>query len=92
MQYTSSSFAQMLVGLFGRVLRPETHKPRALALFPQKSSFHSFVRDPALDEGVLRVFRLAGELSSRFRVFQRGSMQSYLLYIFVALIALLLWR
>ena len=92
MQYTSSSFAQMLVSLFGRVLRPEMRKPRGLALFPQKSSFHSIVRDPALDEGLLPVFRFAGELSSRFRVFQRGSVQSYLLYIFVALIALLLWR
>ncbi len=39
MQYTSSSFAQMLVGLFGWALRPRVHKPRNLPLFPQKTRF-----------------------------------------------------
>ena len=39
MQYTSSSFAQMLVGLFGWVLRPRTHRPRDLPLFPQTGRF-----------------------------------------------------
>jgi hydrogenase-4 component B len=92
MQYTSSSFAQTLVGLFGRVLRPKTVRPSTPALFPHKSEFQSEVPDVVLDEVVLPVFRLAGYLSSRFRVFQQGSVQSYLLYLFIALIALLLWR
>jgi hydrogenase-4 component B len=92
MQYTSSSFAQSLVNLFGRVLRPKTLRPPTLALFPQKSEFQSKVSDVVLDEAALPVFRLAGYLFSRFRVFQQGSVQSYLLYLFIALIALLLWR
>jgi hydrogenase-4 component B len=92
MQYTSSSFAQMLVGLFGWALRPRTHKPRNLLLFPQKTAFHSETPDTVLDEAVLPAFRFGGWLFSWSRVFQQGSIQTYLLYIFIALIALLLWR
>jgi hydrogenase-4 component B len=92
MQYTSSSFAQMLVGLFGWVLRPRTHRPNHLGLFPQKSDFHSDVKDTLLDEAVLPAFRFGAWLVSWFRVLQQGSIQMYLLYIFIALLALLLWR
>jgi hydrogenase-4 component B len=90
MQYTSSSFAEMLVGLFGWALRPRTHRPPELPLFPQKTDFHSEVPDTVLDEAVLPTFRFGARLFSWFRVFQQGSIQTYLLYIFVALIALLL--
>jgi hydrogenase-4 component B len=92
MQYSSSSFAQMLVGLFAWALRPRTHRPRDLPLFPAKTDFHSEVPDPVLDEAVLPAFHFGAWLSSWFRVFQQGSIQGYLLYIFLALIALLLWR
>jgi hypothetical protein len=92
MQYTSSSFAQMLVGLCGWVLRPRTHLPNDLGLFPQKSEFHSDVKDTVLEEAVLPAFRLGAWLLSWFRVLQQGSIQMYLLYIFIALLALLLWR
>lgn len=92
MQYTSSSFAQMLVGLFSWALRPRTHKPKELPLFPQKTDFHSEVPDTVLDEAVLPAFHFGAWLFSWFRVLQRGSVQTYLLYIFIALIALLLWR
>jgi hydrogenase-4 component B len=92
MQYTSSSFAEMLVGLFSWVLRPRMHRPRELALFPQKTSFHSEVPDAVLDEVVHPTFRFGAWLLLWPRVFQRGSIQTYLLYIFLALFALLLWR
>jgi hydrogenase-4 component B len=92
MQYTSSSFAQMLVGLFSWVLRPRAHRPMELTFFPSKTDFHSEVPDTVLDEAVLPTFRFAGWLFSCFRVIQQGSIQTYLLYIFVVLIVLLLWR
>ena len=91
-QYTSSSFAQMLVGTFGWVLRPKTHKPTGLVMFPQKADFHSDVADPVLDEIVLPAFEFTARLLSRFRAFQQGNIQAYLLYIFLALFALLFWR
>jgi hydrogenase-4 component B len=92
MQYSSSSFAQMLVGLFRWALRPRTRRPPHLSLFPRKSDFHSDVPDTMLDEAVLPAFHFGSWLFSRLRVFQQGSIQTYLLYIFIALIALLLWR
>jgi len=82
----------MLVGLFGWALRPRTHRPKNLPLFRDKTSFHSEVPDAVLDEAVLPAFRFGGRLITRVRVLQQGSIQAYLLYIFIALIALMLWR
>lgn len=92
MQYTSSSFAQILVGLFAWALRPRTCRPEKLPLFPLNTAFHSEVPDTVLDEAVLPMFRFWGWLFSWSRVLQQGSIQTYLLYIFIALIVLLLWR
>ena len=91
-QYTSSSFAEMLVGLFGWALRPRTLRPKIVALFPQRTDFHSEILDPVLDEAVVPTFRYAAEKFSWFRIFQQGNLQAYLLYIFVALLALLFWQ
>jgi hydrogenase-4 component B len=91
MQYTASSFGQMLVGLFAWALRPHTKQPHDLPLFPAAASFHSDVPDPVLDEAVRPTFRLAAWALSGFRVVQRGSAQAYLLYIVLALIVLFAW-
>ena len=92
MQYTSSSFAQMLVWLFGWALRPRVRVPADLPLFPRQAEFQSEVDDPVLDEVVLPAFQSGARLFSWFRIFQQGNIQLYLLYIFVTLVALLLWR
>ena len=92
MQYTSSSFAQMLVGLLAWVLRPRTERPRDLALLPTKSRFHSEVPDPVLDEAILPALRFCAWLFSGFRWLQQGGVQTYLLYIFAILLILLMWR
>ncbi|MHB1558884.1 MAG: proton-conducting transporter transmembrane domain-containing protein [Isosphaeraceae bacterium] len=92
MQYTSSSFAEMLVGMFGWVLRPRIRRPSDLPLFPRGAEFRSDVPDAVLDEVVVPTIRTGAWLFSRFRVFQQGNIRMYVLYIFVALIVLLLWR
>jgi hydrogenase-4 component B len=92
MQYTASSFAQMLVDLFAWALRPVKERPRHLPLFPQPGHFHSEVPDAVLDRGVLPVLSLGARLAARLRVFQQGKIQLYLLYVFLTLMALLLWR
>ncbi len=90
-QYTSSSFGQMLVGLFAWALRPHVHRPMPMPLFPQTAAFESEVDDTVLEGAVWPTFRFGARLFSWLRVFQQGSIQVYLLYIFAALIALLLW-
>jgi hydrogenase-4 component B len=91
-QYTSSSFGQMLVDLFSWVLRPRVHRPSCTAIFPRGEHFQSHVPDPVLDEVVLPAFGIGGRVLLAFRVFQQGNIQSYLLYIFLALLGLLVWR
>ncbi|HET9752971.1 MAG TPA: proton-conducting transporter membrane subunit, partial [Myxococcales bacterium] len=49
MQYTSSSFAQMLVGMFSFALRPEEHAPRVAGAFPGPAAYHGEVPDAVLD-------------------------------------------
>lgn len=92
MQYTSSSFAEMLVGLFGWALRPRIKRPHNLSLFPPPTSFQSTVPDVVLEEGILPTMRFGAWLFSWFRILQQGSVQMYLLYIFLVLFGLLLWR
>jgi hydrogenase-4 component B len=91
MQYTSSSFAEILVGLFAWALRPRVHPPRISGPFPAESSFHSDVPDVALDRVVLpaadRIARAFGWL----RWVQQGSVHAYLLYIFVAIVVCFVW-
>jgi len=91
MQYTSSSFAEMLVKLFGWALRPRTRIHPPQGLFPRDGEFESHVPDTVLDGAVLPAFRGAARLFTWFRVFQQGSLQIYLLYIFAILVLLLLW-
>ena len=92
MQYTSSSFAQMLVDLFAWALRPRTHQPRNLPLFPPKADYRCDVPDVVLDRAAIPVFRFVAWLFSSLRFLQQGNVQIYLLYIFLVLVALLLWR
>jgi hydrogenase-4 component B len=92
MQYTASSFAQMLVGLFDWVLRPRVHGPQVQPLFAGPSRFESHVPDVVLDDVLRPLFRLWARGSQSMRYFQAGSVQAYLFYIVVFLIGLLLWR
>ena len=92
MQYTSSSFADMLVRLLAWALRPERHAPTITEPFPQRATFASHVPDTVLDRGVRPVFGLFGRAAMRLRPFQSGSIHFYLLYILATLLVLLLWR
>jgi hydrogenase-4 component B len=89
-QYTSSSFAQMLVGMFRWVLRPVTHHQPPLGLFPKPSHFESHVPDIILDGTLVPLWSRAKEKISAFKSLQPGRVQQYLLYILIALFVLLL--
>jgi len=90
MQYTSSSFAQMLVSLFAWVLRPQARIPREQSLMPGATKFGSHVPDIVLD-GVLRpTFQFGARITASFRFLQAGNVHAYLFYIVLFLIFLLL--
>jgi formate hydrogenlyase subunit 3/multisubunit Na+/H+ antiporter MnhD subunit len=92
MQYTSSSFAQPLVGMFRRLLATRTHAPDLVAPFPAPAAFSTHTPD-AFSTAVFQPgLRGAASLFSRLRWLQHGRLQLYVLYIAAALVILLAWR
>jgi hydrogenase-4 component B len=91
MQYTASSTARGVVGLFGWAMRPMIHAPRPFTLFPSAAAFESHVPDTVLDRALLPALRGARWVLGFARYFQHGRMQLYLLYLGVTLVALLAW-
>jgi hydrogenase-4 component B len=92
MQYTSSSFAEMLVALFAWALRPSAHRPHLAAPFPHAEGFHSHVPETVLDLAILPPLRAVGRAFHWMHFIQRGTVHRYLLYILLTLLFLFLWR
>lgn len=89
MQYTASSFAQMIVGMFGWALRPRCHAPEVKGLFPQPTEMHSHVDDAVLNRTLLPTADALARRFHWFHRFQQGLTQYYVLYILIAVIVLL---
>lgn len=88
-QYTASSFAQMLVKMFAWVLRPHTHFPQIEGLFPKQARMHSHVDDIVLDRVIMPAGQHIEKWFGWFRRFQQGMTQQYLLYILIAAILMM---
>lgn len=90
-QYTASSFAQILTGLFGFVLRPHIHLPGIRGLFAKSTHYESHLDEPVLDKNLLPVVRFFKKLFLRFRPLQQGLTHLYLVYVALIVISLLIW-
>ncbi len=91
MQYTASSFAQLLTRLFRFVLHPRVYAPRIHSAFPQASHFESHIDEPVLDRSLLPMMRFFKRLFSKALPLQRGLTHQYLIYVALMLLAMLLW-
>ena len=89
MQYTASSFAATITGLFGGVLRPERHEPTISGLFPQPSRFGSHLPETVLEKVYLPLLKGADRRLVPLRKLQHGQIPIYILYIFVTGVVLL---
>jgi len=89
MQYSASSFGELLVRAFEFALRPRVDAPRLAAVFPGPASFHSDVPDLMLDRVVSPASRALARGLNHLRALQQGSIHAYLLYVWIALVALL---
>src|SRR5438093_11899647 len=91
MQYSGSSCAQPLTGVFQPLLRTSRLEKAPEGIFPHDSSLATETPDPWLREVyepfVERVLRSVG----RLRRVQHGRVQLYVLYIALTLFALLVW-
>jgi len=91
-QYTSSSFAQPIIDLFSRVLKTEKTVNAPAGYFPAEDRFSSATPDAGNERLYRPVFASITAVLARFNVLQRGRIQTYLLYIVLALVFLLVWR
>lgn len=90
MQYTASSFADMLVTYFRGVLRPERHEPATRGIFPPTARYHSHVPETTLEKFYLPLLESLYRRTGGLRHLQHGRLHLYILYIFVTLVALLI--
>ena len=92
MQYTGSSFAEMLVQRFLWAFRPHVSLEPPRGIFPQRAAFASEVPDTVLDRWLLPALRAAESLSVRFRARVPAAVHFQALLVLAALVALLAWR
>jgi hydrogenase-4 component B len=91
MQYTVSSYAQMIGDLFQWARRTRRHEEKTIGLFPQPASLATHTPDAVLDLVVTPVCLRIGSFADKVhRIFHHGILNIYMLYIAVAL-GLLLW-
>ena len=91
-QYTASSFVQFPVFLFRSLTdrRVESHTPKGY--FPASARFQSSVPDLVLNRIVNPVVKQSLAWMSTFRRLQHGKVQLYLVYMFVFMMVLFLWK
>ena len=90
MQYTASSFADLLVSQFRFGLWTERHGGKVRGLFPTPGKFTSHTPDAVLDRALLPGFRGLARGSSWLRArVQNGLIPTYLLYVALTLLLLL---
>ncbi|BDV41893.1 hydrogenase [Geotalea uraniireducens] len=90
MQYSASSFAEMLVGLFSGLLRPHGKTPVINGLAPAPARFASHVPETVLELLYLPLFAKANEKLAPIRKLQHGQLHLYILYTFITLVTLLI--
>ncbi|MBI3996665.1 MAG: hypothetical protein HY352_03310 [Candidatus Omnitrophica bacterium] len=92
MQYTAASFAQPLVRLFQSVLRTQSHEQAPAGYFPASARLTSHTPDVATAYLFLPLFAKVRRGLEGLRWLQQGRVQLYLLYIFITLVVLLVWK
>jgi formate hydrogenlyase subunit 3/multisubunit Na+/H+ antiporter MnhD subunit len=92
MQYTASSFAQPLTGLFRLVLGMRRHGAAPRGFFPESATFETHTPDAARERLFAPLFRIIDRVLSPMRRMQHGRIHEYLLYIAIVLVLLLIWK
>jgi len=92
MQYTGSSFAEMLTLRFGWAFFPHARAVPPRGPFPRQGSFSSHVPDTVLDVALVWVVRRTSQTAERLRRLHSGQVQGQALLVALALLALFAWR
>lgn len=92
MQHTASSFAVPILQLFREFLCLRVTGPIPKQVFPRRATLSTHVIDASEDYLFRRLFRALQRLSVRLKMIQCGYAQMYVLYIFVFLFFILIWK
>lgn len=90
MQYTASSFAWPVIGMFRRLVHPQLHVGMDNGLFPQQAQLSSHTDDQFKTLVFAPLFRTFAALALRLHGLQQGRNQIYILYIAITVLCLLL--
>jgi hydrogenase-4 component B len=91
LEYTASSFAQPILGMFGKFMSIKEHRPAPFALFPQSASFHSHSNDTFRERIFVPLFKSAGWALSRLHWLQNGNVQFYVVYLMLTALVLIVF-
>jgi len=91
MQYSASSFAELLVKTFAGILHPHVAAPALKEPLPGPARFTSHVPETMLEHVFMPLLRLANDRLAYLRRLQHGQLHLYILYTFVTLVVLLIW-
>jgi len=89
MAYTASSFAELLVGLHGWLLRSQSRDVTRTDLFPPRQHFHTSVPEQVLELVLTPLWRRFRRALAPLRALQHGRVQQYLMYVLLTLCVLL---
>jgi hydrogenase-4 component B len=89
MAYTASSFAQILVGIYGWLLRSRSESVVSKEIFPPPRSFHRIVPEQVMDGILTPLWAGFRRTLIPLRGVQQGQIQQYLLYVLLTLCVLL---
>jgi len=92
LQYTASSFAQPLTGLFESILRGRKKEVAPHGLFPNDASLETHTDDVARRWLYHPMFLGISRVLAFLRVIQHGLVNIYILYIALTLAVLLIWK
>jgi hypothetical protein len=92
MQYTGSSFAMPLVSMFRGILRTVQQLQKPDGLLPTRASACTQTEDIVAERAYRPAFAAVAWLAGRLRWMQQGRNQLYVLYIALAMLALLVWK
>jgi hydrogenase-4 component B len=88
MQYTAGSFAGIITGWFGWILRPARHTHAPEGPFPVHASHAEHTPETVLERLVQPAAAVVMALAAAVRRLQHGRLQWYLLYLALGLVAL----
>lgn len=91
LQYTASSFAELVTSRFQSLLGMRFERPRVRGFFPRPSHFSTHVEDPWLELLARRIVSPLMRMSLELRALPQGLLQRYLLYVLAILLPLLAW-